>query len=272
MKEWFNKYGYGILAVLFVMSVMFGATAALKTIKQVEPPQAVLPQEPNFTDTIQNTIGSVVHIVNNTGGWQGSGVAIRPDLIVTAQHVVKDGEDFTITDNNGVSVQATRAISSKKYDVGFIKLDEPILTPAEFGSVENCRLGQQVYVIGSPFGKVNFNSVTLGIISGLDRDWEMTDPYTGERYGWEVAFTTDSAGHPGNSGCPVFTMDGKVRGVLACGFSPVLIGVMPCDLFLGDLEQIEMMFTQDRYQREVTPEWPDPYYNYVDDTEYYDAG
>ena len=64
-----------------------------------------------------------------------------------------------------------------------------------------------------------------------------------------------SAGHPGNSGCPVFTMDGTVRGVLVGGFSPVLISVMPVDLFMADLDSIRLMFAQDRYEREEAAEY-----------------
>jgi len=92
----------------------------------------------------------------------------------------------------------------------------------------------------------------------------------GENYGWKVAFTVDSAGHPGNSGCPVFTTDGVIRGVLVGSFSPVLISVMPCDLFLGDLDTIRLMFKMDCFQQEVKPEWDsNPYYNELEDSEYY---
>ena len=98
----------------------------------------------------------------------------------------------------------------------------------------------------APYGKINFNSVTLGIISGLDVDWSPL----GEYYGWNVAFTTDSAGHPGNSWGPVFSMEGKVIGILVGGFSPVLISVIPCDLFMYDIDEINRMFLQDEYQRE----------------------
>ena len=254
MKKWFEKYGIGILLVLFVAGIVGLVSTAPNRMQPVINMTVDAPQDPNFIDTIQDTIGSVVHISNNTGGWQGSGVAIRPDLIVTARHVVKDGDSFTITDNKGIEYRATRAISSKKYDVGFIKLDDPNLIPAKFTSIKDCQLGQQIYVIGSPYGKINFNSVTLGIISGINRNWDMTNPYTGEKYGWEVAFTTDSAGHPGNSGCPVFSMDGKVRGILVGGFSPVLICVMPSDLFLSDIDQIDLMFTLDEYEKEEAPE------------------
>jgi hypothetical protein len=50
-------------------------------------------------------------------------------------------------------------------------------------------------------------------------------------------------------------MDGIVRGILVGGFNPVLICVMPCDLFLADLATIEVMFTTDRYQREGAVEY-----------------
>jgi len=262
-----KKHLIGLLLVLLILASMVGVAGCtqnspiVNVTVVVEPNE---PNEPNFADTIDKTIGSVVHVFNNTGGWQGSGVAIRPDLIVTARHVVKAGVDFTITDNNGVEFRATRAISSKNYDVGFIKLDKPVLTPAEFGSIKNCRLGQSVFVIGSPYGKINFNAVSLGIISGLDRDWDEIDPYTGKKYGWQIAFTTDSAGHPGNSGCPVFTTDGVVRGILVGGFSPVLISVMPCDLFLSEVEEIDRMFLMDGWEKEevLDTRFDDMYYWY----------
>ena len=204
----------------------------------------------NLPERIQETIGSVVHIANITRGWQGSGVAWSEDIIVTARHVVEGGTDFVITLNDGTQIKATEAISSKKYDIGFIKLEEKILNPAKFGSVKDTVRGQQIYVIGSPYGKLNFNNVSLGIVSGLDRNQDSVDPYTGENYGWSVAFTTDSAGHPGNSGCPVFTIDGKVRGILVGGYSPVLIICMPVDLFMDKLSVIEMMFEQRKFYDE----------------------
>lgn len=220
-----------------------------------------------FTDLVQTSLRGVVHL--QAPSWQGSGFVVGPRLIATARHCVEGVDDFVLTTHDGHQVRATRAISDKEHDVGFIRVDElqcvvgdphhlvlhggkhdVVLQPLCLGSIKDCRLGQNVYVIGSPYGKINFNSLTTGVISGVNRDWNMTHPWTGEDYGWKVAFTVDSAGHPGNSGCPVFTTDGVVRGVLVGGFSPVLISVMPCDLFLDDLDVVELMFAQDRYQRE----------------------
>jgi hypothetical protein len=67
----------------------------------------------------------------------------------------------------------------------------------------------------------------------------------------------------------VFTTDGVVRGILVGGLSPVLISVMPCDLFVEDLPVIALMFAQDRYEREEATMIYDPYYNHETDNEYY---
>jgi len=225
--------------VLIVGLIVFFSAPIMFPIRN-EP--AVTIQFPN---RVQEVLPSVVHIMCDR--WQGSGVAITEDIVVTARHVI-DGLNYTITLNDGSKVRGVQAITHKDYDVGFIKVSDPNLTPAKFGSIENCVLGQPVFIIGSPYGKINFNSVTLGIISGLDRDWEKLS--RGEPYGWKVAFTSDSGAHPGNSGGPVFTMDGVVRGLLVGGYSPVLNCSMPSDLFLGDIKNIKLMFSFNKYKVE----------------------
>jgi len=200
-----------------------------------------------FTNTIQRVLPSVVHI--KCDRWQGSGVVLTKDIVATARHVV-DGTRYTITKNDGSVTRGVQAISHKDYDIGFIKVADPNLVPAEFGSIRDCVLGQPIFIIGSPYGKLNFNNVTLGIISGVGKDWDSINSRTGEKYGWKIAFTSDSAAHPGNSGGPVFTMDGRVRGLLVGGFSPVLNCSMPSDLFMDDIELIKMMFALDKYKVE----------------------
>ena len=216
---------------------------------------------PSFTAVVQDSIKPVVHI--SCPQWQGSGFVISEHLIVTARHVVEGVEDFEITFSCGNKVKATKAISDKEHDIGFIWVDEPLPKKfiAELGSIEDCVLGQDMFAIGNPYGKDNFNSVTKGIISGLGRNHDYTDMY-GNEYGWAVSFTTDAAGHPGNSGCPVFTMDGKVRGILVGGFSPVLIICMPVDIFLEDIDELRLMFIQDRYAFEKEEIYD---YGYVDE-------
>lgn len=196
-----------------------------------------------LVQSIHKVMPSIVYIKNDTKQWSGSGVAVTRDIILTARHVAEGGKSFTIMLNDGNDIKASRAILSKKYDFAFIKVDRPILKPVRMGITRGCKVGQMVFAIGSPYGKMNFNSATFGIISGFNRNCDEL----GESYGWSVTFTTDTAGHPGNSGCPVFTLDGVVRGILVGGHSPVLIYCIPVDLFIKDHSTIEMMFNQDAY-------------------------
>lgn len=228
------------LLVLFTI-IAFSLPLGILALKQSP---AVTIQFPN---RIQEVLPSVVHI--QCDRWRGSGVAITEDIIVTARHVI-DGLNYTITLNDGTEIKGIQAISHKDYDIGFIKVDKPILKPAKFGSIKDCVLGQSVFIIGSPFGKKNFNNVTLGIISGLNRDWDRIDFRTGRSYGWEVVFTSDSGAHPGNSGGPIFSMDGVVRGLVVGARSPVLNCSVPCDLFLSDIEVIKLLFTFNKYKQE----------------------
>lgn len=256
-----------VVGALILLPVRMPQTRMIKVETSL-----VLPKPLTLPEVAQRVISGVVHI--QCPRWQGSGFVVGKNTIFTARHCVEGVEDFMITTNDGHKLHATRAISSKKHDFAAICVDDLTcvanergtlthkveLQPLPLGSIKDCVLGQKVFAIGSPYGKMNFNSLTTGIISGIDREWVIIDYWTGENYGWEVAFTTDSAGHPGNSGCPLFTMDGKVRGLLVGGPSFVLTCVMPCDLFLSDLELIESMFGQDRYQQEVIVPIND-YYN-----------
>lgn len=251
-----KRFRFEVLGVVLLIAFVFGLVVDNFTT----PSPAITTQFPN---RVQEVLPSVVHIMCDK--WQGSGVALSEDIVVTARHVV-DGVNYTITMNDGSEVKGIQAISHKDYDVGFIRIEltndednEPIrLKPAKFGSIKDCVLGQSVFIIGSPYGKINFNNVTLGIISGLDKDWDGLS-WSGEPYGWKVAFTSDAGAHPGNSGGPVFTMDGIVRGLLVGGFSPVLNCSMPSDLFLNDIESIKMMFTFNKYKVEEA----DPYENWI---------
>lgn len=263
--------------LVVLMLCLFATVMVLNTPRLVNKAA-----EHGLEEVVESVMPSVVHVANDTMYWQGSGVFLTKDIILTARHVVENGNSFTITLNDGTEVRATQAISSKKYDMGFIKLStealdtirlgekilgEPIMKPAEFTSMKGCKLGTSIFVVGSPFGKLHFNSVTLGIISGLPGQpgkKNLDDFVAREGYpnsGWKITFQTDAAGHPGNSGCPVFTMDGKVRGILVAGFSPVLIHVVPADTVIKDLEQIKILFTMDDYYLEEAPQ---TYYEYYE--------
>jgi len=233
-----------ILIALMLICLMVGIfLAPIKCTITTEKP-AITTQFPN---RIQEVLPNTVHIMCDK--WQGSGVALTEDIVVTARHVV-DGRNYTITLNDGTEVKGIQAISHKDYDVGFIKVDRPVLKPAKFGSIKDCVLGQPVFIVGSPLGNRHFNSVSLGIISNLHLVLESYG--CSESMGWSLLWMTDSASYGGNSGSPVFSMDGTVRGILVGGYGEYesISYCIPSDLFLGDIENIKMMFAFDKYKVE----------------------
>jgi len=197
-------------------------------------------------DSVQRTIGSVVYIDNESCGWGGSGVAVTGDIIVTARHLVEDGNEFTITCHGGETLKAYQVFTSKIHDIGFVKVTEPKLTPVKFGSFRDCRRGQLVYSIGSTLGKSHMNAVAVGNVQTLNLDLEKFNSPRG--YGWSILFSNTAEGGFGNSGCPLFTLDGVVRGIWVGSIQPNVHYCIPVDVFLADLEEIERMFIADKYK------------------------
>jgi len=232
-------------------------TALSNDIKEVESVVEEVENKPDqilLEDSVAKTMQGVVHI--SCPEWQGSGFVIDKHTIATARHVVEGVKDFEITFSCGNTAHATRAISSKEYDVGFIWVEEelPDWMVEKLGSLSDCRLGQSVFAIGSSLGKQHFNNLTSGIISSLFLDV----PKFGcpKSYGWSVLWQVDAATYPGNSGCPIFTLDGKVRGVLVGGYDDYesISYCVPVDVFMKDLEIIKLLFAQDKYQFERVKE------------------
>ena len=252
-----------IVVVGCIIAFLAVCGAAITNSRAIKRSPDFVAVEPNLPDAVDAVINNVVHIRNNTGQWQGSGVLIAPDLILTARHVVETGEDFSIKTNDGKIYQAERAISSKKYDLGFIKLQNRLKCTTQIGDIASCRLGESLFAIGSPYGDFNFNSVTAGTLSSLYRNHDVDVP----DWGWSCTIQTDTPGHPGNSGCPVYTLDGKVRGVLVGGMSNTIIYCIPAELVVNDCQVIQLMFLMDTYMYEKAAEFPTGVYD--DYEEYY---
>lgn len=141
----------------------------------------------------------------------GSGFIIAPDgLIMTNAHVVRDADEIVVGLSDRRELEAEVIGSDKESDVALlrVKSEEPLPT-VKLGDSDKLQVGQWVIAIGSPFG---FDySATQGIVSALGRS--LPD----ETY---VPFIqTDVAVNPGNSGGPLFNLDGEVVGINAQIFS-----------------------------------------------------
>lgn len=141
----------------------------------------------------------------------GSGFIISKDgYIVTNQHVILDSNDITISLNNGEKYQAKIIGSDKESDLALLKINpKQDLKFVEFGDSNKVRIGQWVIVIGNPYSLGS--TVTTGILSARGRNISN---------GNEDFLQTDAAINKGNSGGPMFNLDGQVIGISRAIFSP----------------------------------------------------
>ena len=142
----------------------------------------------------------------------GSGFIVDPSgIIVTNNHVVEDADEITVTLNDGTSLPAKLLGRDDKTDLALLKVvPKKPLPSSHFGNSDKARVGDWVMAIGNPFGLGS--TVTAGIVSARNRDIA-AGPY-------DDFIQTDAPINRGNSGGPLFDMDGNVIGVNSAIFSP----------------------------------------------------
>ncbi|MEZ5474541.1 MAG: DegQ family serine endoprotease [Steroidobacteraceae bacterium] len=136
---------------------------------------------------------------------EGSGFVVSADgYILTNAHVVADAEEVTVKMTDRREYTAKVIGADRRTDVALIKIDAKNLPVVKFGDPSKLRPGEWVVAIGSPFGFEN--SVTAGIVSATGRSMPGDDSI--------VPFIqTDVAVNPGNSGGPLFDLQGEVVGI-----------------------------------------------------------
>jgi serine protease Do len=142
----------------------------------------------------------------------GSGFVIdQSGIIITNNHVIADSNEVTVIFTDGTKLRARVIGKDSKVDVAVLKVqaDHP-LKSVKFGDSDQMRVGDWVIAVGNPFGLGG--SVTAGIVSARHRDID-SGPY--DNY-----LQTDAAINKGNSGGPLFNMDGQVIGINTAILSP----------------------------------------------------
>jgi S1-C subfamily serine protease len=148
-------------------------------------------------------------------GGSGSGVIIDANgLVLTNRHVAGSATDFTVTLQDGRQFPAKAAGVDTLTDFGFVQIQGASDLPvASLGESSNLQVGQLAIVFGNPGGDLP-DSVTAGIISGLDREIVAGDQSGGQTpETLRHVIQTDAAINPGNSGGPLVDGDGKVIGI-----------------------------------------------------------
>ena len=142
----------------------------------------------------------------------GSGFIIDPSgLVVTNNHVIADADEINVILNDGTKLTAQLVGKDTKSDLALLRVkpDKP-LKAVKFGDSDKLRLGEWVVAIGNPFSLGG--TVTAGIVSARNRDIN-SGPY--DNY-----IQTDAAINRGNSGGPLFNLNGDVIGVNTAIISP----------------------------------------------------
>lgn len=135
---------------------------------------------------------------------QGSGFIISDDgYVLTNAHVVGEGADITVQLTDKREFKAKLIGADRRTDVAVLKIEATGLPTVKIGDPENVQVGEWVAAIGSPFGFEN--TISAGIVGAKGRSLpaETYVPY----------LQTDVAVNPGNSGGPLFNLNGEVIGI-----------------------------------------------------------
>ena len=142
----------------------------------------------------------------------GSGFVIDPSgIVITNNHVIGDANDIVVIFTDGRKLKAKVVGKDPKVDVAVLKVesDKPLKT-VKFGDSDKMRVGDGVMAVGNPFGLGE--TVTSGIVSARNRNID-SGPY-------DDFLQTDASINKGNSGGPLFNMQGEVIGINTAILSP----------------------------------------------------
>jgi serine protease Do len=142
----------------------------------------------------------------------GSGFVIDPSgIVITNNHVIGEANDIVVIFTDGRRLKADVIGKDPKVDVAVLKVksDKPLKT-VRFGDSDKMRVGDGVMAVGNPFGLGE--TVTAGIISARNRNIE-SGPY-------DDFLQTDASINKGNSGGPLFNLQGEVIGINTAILSP----------------------------------------------------
>jgi 2-alkenal reductase len=174
---------------------------------------------PSIADGVSQVLPAVVTIINRRTGAdrtgnnadariRGSGTIVDPrGYVATNYHVVQGATELTVILGSGMELPARLVATDIPKDIALVRVENGNLPTATWGDSEAVRLGEWAIVIGSALGDFP-NSVTVGVISGLDRSLALEGDIQ-----IDGLIQTDAAINKGNSGGPLVNQRGEVIGI-----------------------------------------------------------
>lgn len=185
---------------------------SIKTVSVVE--------ENSLKSSIGKVYDSVVYVGTYYGdelASSGTGFVYKTDdkygYILTNHHVISGKYSIKVTNNDGMTVDATILGSDEFADIAVLQIPkDSVMKVAEIGESSTLELGDTVFAIGSPLGSKYMGTVTKGILSGKDR---LVSVKISTGYYVMNVLQTDAAVNPGNSGGTLANIDGQVVGIIS---------------------------------------------------------
>jgi S1-C subfamily serine protease len=204
-----------------VPTAMVVATEKVSPVVTVAPPistsSSIVSQQDALVALYERVSPGVVtiRVLTEQGEGLGSGFVIDADgHIVTNYHMVEGITDLEVDFTSGYKVRGDVVATDLDSDLAILKVDAPAdqLHPLVFGDSDQVQVGQTVVAIGNPFGLEG--TMTVGIVSSKGRTMEsMRQSSSGSYFTAGGLIQTDAAINLGNSGGPLFNLQGEVIGV-----------------------------------------------------------
>jgi len=195
---------------------------------------------------VSDVSSSVVSIIGNYAGNEtaasynnptvhGSGVIYKSNgHIITNAHVVENVKNLTCVLSDGTMLPANVLYSDKDADLAIIKIDKLGLTPVTMADKSSVVSGKTAIAIGTPISMSMRNTVTKGIVSGVDVALD------GSYY---KLIQTDATVNPGNSGGPLLNIKGELIGINSSKYASISIDnvafAIPVDTVQYAISQFE---------------------------------
>ncbi len=242
-----------------------------KTIEKVNPSNSdiasvietiVVTEEELTVKAVDKIMPSVVSVVVAKDGSKissGTGFIVSPlGMVATSKHVVaaKDA-DYSVILNNGDKIPAEVLARDDMQDIAILQIkqnagEKMTFSYVSLGNSDNIKIGQKVIAIGNALGELQ-NTVSIGIISGLDREI-IASGAGGEEHLFEV-IQTDAPINFGNSGGPLLNLKGDIIGLNAAkasgaeniGFALPINAVKKIISDINEFGEIKYAFLGARY-------------------------
>jgi serine protease Do len=195
-----------LLLNLVIQIAVADAGSLSKVFKKVNPAVVVI----LTTEREYSSLQPGQEVTFNKGGL-GSGVVVSKDgLVMTAAHVVQVADAVVVKFLDDTVVGAKVVGSAPQADVALLQLNHlpDSLTVAKLGDSDKVNIGDEIFIIGAPYGVDH--TLTVGYMSGRRQPETVCKSFLPIEF-----LQTDAAINKGNSGGPMFSMDGKVIGIVS---------------------------------------------------------